>query len=58
MGGQNYHYLGSLFPNEGTHQVYSQFYVHDTDNENTKPYIFIKVISSHFIQNELIFYQQ
>ena len=33
MGGQNYHYLGSLLPNEGTHPIYSQLYLHDTDNE-------------------------
>ena len=33
LSGQNYHYLGSLLPNEGCKPVYSQLYIHDTENE-------------------------
>ena len=33
LSGQNYHYLGSLLPSEGIKPIYSQLYIHDTDNE-------------------------
>lgn len=33
LGGQNYHYLGSLLPQVGSKPVYSQLYIHDTENE-------------------------
>ena len=33
LSGQNYHYLGSLLPSEGSKPIYSQLYIHDYDNE-------------------------
>ena len=33
LSGQNYHYLRSLLPSEGSKPIYSQLYIHDTDNE-------------------------
>lgn len=33
LGGQNYHYMGSLLPKDGSQPVYSQLYIHDTENE-------------------------
>ncbi|KAI9085570.1 hypothetical protein K1719_032413 [Acacia pycnantha] len=33
--GINYHTIGSLMPLEGARPVYSQLYIHDTDNEVT-----------------------
>lgn len=29
----NYHNIGSLLPVEGSHPVYSQLYIFDTENE-------------------------
>lgn len=33
LNGQNHHYLGSLLPDEGDNPIYSQMYIHDTENE-------------------------
>ncbi|XP_028758138.1 uncharacterized protein LOC114717208 [Neltuma alba] len=33
LGGMNYHKIGSLLPSEGSKPVYSQLYIHDTENE-------------------------
>ena len=33
LGGQNYHYLGSMLPPENSKPIYSQLYIHDTTNE-------------------------
>ena len=35
LSGQNYHYLGSLLPDEGCKPIYSQLYIHDIKNEVT-----------------------
>jgi hypothetical protein len=33
LGGQNYHWIGSLLPEAGTSPKFAQLYVFDTDNE-------------------------
>ena len=33
LSGQNYHYLGSLLPKNGSPPIYSQLYIYDTENE-------------------------
>ena len=33
IGGENYHSIGSLLPNDGSTPKFSQLYIYDTDNE-------------------------
>ncbi|XP_076955207.1 uncharacterized protein LOC143629950 [Bidens hawaiensis] len=33
LGGENYHAIGSLLPTDGSKPKFSQFYIHDTENE-------------------------
>lgn len=35
LNGQNYHFMGSLLPTEGSRPKFAQLYIYDTDNEDS-----------------------
>ena len=54
LGGMNYHSIGDLLPPAGCQPVFSQLYIHDTDNEirnriSAVRYIFSIIQSLHTI---------
>lgn len=47
--GQNYHRIGSLLPPEGSKPMYSQLYIHDTDNEINNLILVVRYTASIII---------